>query len=32
MRRLTEEDAGRLMQFLTASVADLVDARFETTK
>jgi phytoene dehydrogenase-like protein len=30
MRRLTEEDAGRLMQFLTASVVDLVDARFET--
>jgi len=30
MRRLSEEDAGRLVSFLTASVMDLVDARFET--
>jgi phytoene dehydrogenase-like protein len=30
MRRLTDEDAGRLVLFLTASVADLVEARFET--
>ncbi len=30
MRKLGDEDAGRLMLFLTASVADLLDARFET--
>ena len=30
MRKLSDEDAGRLMLFLTASVADLLDARFET--
>ncbi|MGH9797650.1 MAG: phytoene desaturase family protein, partial [Candidatus Polarisedimenticolia bacterium] len=30
LRRITNDDAGRLVQFLTASVADLVDARFET--
>jgi phytoene dehydrogenase-like protein len=30
MRRLTEEDAGRLVLFLTASVADLLEGRFET--
>jgi phytoene dehydrogenase-like protein len=29
MRKLNDEDAGRLMLFLTASVMDLVDARFE---
>jgi phytoene dehydrogenase-like protein len=30
MRKLSEEDAGRLMLFLTASVADLLESRFET--
>jgi phytoene dehydrogenase-like protein len=30
LRRITEEDAGRLVQFLAASVADLVESRFET--
>ena len=30
MRRLSEQDAGRLVSFLTASVMDLVDGRFET--
>ncbi len=30
MRRLSEEDAGRLILFLTASVVDLLDARFES--
>jgi phytoene dehydrogenase-like protein len=29
LRRLTADDAGRLQLFLTASVMDLVDARFE---
>ncbi len=29
LRRLSEQDAGRLALFLTASVFDLVDARFE---
>ncbi len=32
MRRLDDEDAGRLVQFLTASVMDLVDARFESAE
>jgi len=32
MRRLNDEDAGRLMLFLTASVMDLVDARFESAE
>ncbi|MEK7799315.1 MAG: NAD(P)/FAD-dependent oxidoreductase, partial [Acidobacteriota bacterium] len=30
LRKLNDEDAGRLMLFLTASVMDLVDARFES--
>jgi phytoene dehydrogenase-like protein len=30
MRKLNDEDAGRLMLFLTASVADLLETRFET--
>jgi len=32
MRKMSEEDAGRLMLFLTASVADLLDTRFETAE
>ncbi|OLC53084.1 MAG: hypothetical protein AUH92_06555 [Acidobacteria bacterium 13_1_40CM_4_69_4] len=32
MRKLNAEDAGRLMLFLTASVTDLVDARFESAE